>query len=71
MQCFYSQWCRVVNAFSVHLKVEKKNLLAVNESLHGPSPYGRTDPFFVSYAHLLNKKLCLFMETIFVSSCAM
>lgn len=52
-------------------KSGKKNLLAVNESLHGPSPYRRTDPFFVSYAHLLNKKLCLFMETVFVSSCAM
>lgn len=57
--------------FSSSKSGKKKNLLAVNESLHGPSPYGRTDPFFVSYAHLLNKKLCLFMETIFVSSCAM
>lgn len=63
------QGCKCL--FSSSKSGKKKNLLAVNESLHGPSPYGRTDPFFVSYAHLLNKKLCLFMETIFVSSCAM
>lgn len=47
--------------------------LAVNESLHGPSPCGRSDSFFVSYAYLLNKNtpLCLFMETVLMSSHAM
>lgn len=79
MQSVYFQWwCKVVNALSVHLKlIKKKNIfLALNESLHGPSPCGRTDSFFVSYAYLLNKNnnkknLCLFMETILMSSNAM